>query len=206
MPETKVKPKTLTPEETAAALKALDALQAQGKGDMTLDELEAQSQPAGPQPSTTAFNGRQKDGTFAPGNQAAKGNPFARRVARLRTVLLESVTEDDLRVIVKKILDKAKGGDLAAAKTVFDYTTGKPKGTLNPDALDAEENELRNRIEEFAPIIETDITTNYFNEVKLLPKWCTAHLEGAPDDSEADDAAPPAANNNFEASQAKNCG
>ena len=160
----KAKPQTLTPEETAAALKSLDALEAQGK---TYLPEEAPVAPAGPKPSTTApYGGRRKDGTFAAGNQAAKGNPFARQVARLRSVLLESVTENDLRAIVQAVLDKARGGDLAAAKMVFDYTTGKPRGTPDPDKVDAEENELRERLEKSAP------STHFKNPFKKLPGWC----------------------------------
>jgi hypothetical protein len=42
-------------------------------------------------PSTTASNGRTGNGRFGPSNKYAKGNPFARRVARLRSALLKAV-------------------------------------------------------------------------------------------------------------------
>ena len=100
-----------------------------------------------PKPSTTASNGgRKKNGRFAEGNQAAKGNPFARQVAHLRTVLLESVTEADLQAIVQKMLGNAKDGDLAAAKMIFDYCIGRPAEMVNPDALEADEAALQARI------------------------------------------------------------
>src|SRR6516162_8234307 len=41
--------------------------------------------------------GRDQRGRFVTGNQRGPGNPFARRVAGLRQVLLDTVTDDDLR-------------------------------------------------------------------------------------------------------------
>ena len=54
-------------------------------------------------------------GRFLPGNRAGRGNPQARRVAALRATLLQTVTPDDLTAVVRALIDKAKGGDVAAA-------------------------------------------------------------------------------------------
>ena len=83
-------------------------------------------------------------GRFTAGNTAATGNPHARRVGRLRSLLLEAVSEDDLRAIVAAMIEKAKGGDLAAAREVLDRCVGKA-GKIeraDPDRLDLDEREL----------------------------------------------------------------
>jgi hypothetical protein len=50
--------------------------------------------------------------------------------------MLDAVTEDDLRVIVAAVVDKAKAGDLAAAGFVLDRVLGKPLPALDPDRVD----------------------------------------------------------------------
>src|SRR5262245_35123958 len=69
-----------------------------------------------PSPSPNGADGRDSRGRFAKGNRGGPGNPFARRVARLRTLLLEIVSEDDLRRILRKLVELAGAGDLAAAR------------------------------------------------------------------------------------------
>lgn len=43
---------------------------------------------------------------------------------RLREALLEVVTPADLAAIAKELVQAARGGDVAAAKVVFDVTLG----------------------------------------------------------------------------------
>jgi hypothetical protein len=95
--------------------------------------------------TNAAENGRDARGRFAPGNVGGPGNPFARRVAQLRTVLLEAVSDEDLRIVAEQLVVKAKMGDLAATKLLFQYVVGKPAATVDPDALDVEEIELYKR-------------------------------------------------------------
>jgi hypothetical protein len=87
--------------------------------------------------STTA--GRQGNGTFAPGNQFGRGNPFARKSAAFRSALMEAVSERDIKDIAAKLRDDAKAGDKAATKILFQYLIGKPSPTVDPDTLDAQE-------------------------------------------------------------------
>src|SRR5262245_26088041 len=98
--------------------------------------------PASQEPSGTAANGRGPGGRFAAGNKAACGNPFARRMARLRSALLDAVTEGDIRELGRSLLQQAKGGDVAAAKVLLAYLVGKPAEPNDPDRLDREELEL----------------------------------------------------------------
>lgn len=79
-------------------------------------------------PSTTAANGdHDAAGRFLPGNKAATGNPHAKRIARLRSKLLATIRPADLAAIVKSMLDRARDGDVAAARLLFEYTLGRPE-------------------------------------------------------------------------------
>ena len=77
-------------------------------------------------PSTTGDDGRVAGGRFGPGNKYAKGNPHARRVARLRAELLRTVTPAGLREVVRALLNQAKSGDVAAAKELLQRLLGPP--------------------------------------------------------------------------------
>ncbi len=72
------------------------------------------------------LEGRQGNGRFAPGNNAGRGNPHAKRVGELRSALLGAVTPEDLMAIVAKLVDLAKQGDIPAAKEILTRTLGKP--------------------------------------------------------------------------------
>jgi hypothetical protein len=81
------------------------------------------------QPSPTDDNGRHPNGRFGPGNRFASGNPHARKVAALRTALMNAVTEEDLQKIVAALVEAAKGGDIHAAREILDRVLGKPTQT-----------------------------------------------------------------------------
>lgn len=71
-------------------------------------------------------NGRDSQGRFGPGNQAAKGrsNPHAARVAELRSALLEAVTPDDVREVVASLKAQALDGNVQAARVLLDRVLG----------------------------------------------------------------------------------
>jgi hypothetical protein len=81
---------------------------------------------------------RNADGRFAAGNKATKGNPFAPRVAQLRSVLMETVSDDDMRGVVQTLVALAKGGDVAAIKLLLDRLLGRVS-TLEADDDDPRE-------------------------------------------------------------------
>ena len=94
-------------------------------------------------PSLTAVTGRDPStGRFGPGNGYGRGNPFGARAARLRTALLEAVTDEDLQAIVRTVAEKAKAGDLVAVKIILDYAIGKPTPARDPDLVAFEGQEL----------------------------------------------------------------
>jgi hypothetical protein len=82
---------------------------------------------------------RDEQGRFGKGNRGGPGNPFARQVARLRKAALEAVSDQDVQEIIGALKEKAKAGDVAAAKLVLSYSVGKPAPTHDPDRLDRHE-------------------------------------------------------------------
>ena len=79
-----------------------------------------------PSPSDGNGDGRDGRGRFAPGNKCGRGNPLAKRVGRLRSAMIEAVTDDDMRAIIVKLVELAKDGDVTAAREVLDRCLGKP--------------------------------------------------------------------------------
>jgi hypothetical protein len=96
-------------------------------------------QPAAEAPDREAPPGRDGQGRFAKGNAGGPGNPFARRVAALRQALLDAVTEDDMSAVAARLVEMARGGDLAAIRLLLAYTVGKPAPCVDPDTLDQHE-------------------------------------------------------------------
>jgi hypothetical protein len=90
-------------------------------------------------PSTPhTANDRDDSGRFQKGCKGGPGNPFARKVATLRKSLLESVTEDDVAQLGRKLLAQALGSDVAAAKVLLSYIVGKPTEVVDPDRIEIE--------------------------------------------------------------------
>ena len=96
-------------------------------------------------PSTNGTSGRTSNGQFAEGNKCGTGNPYARRVARLRSALLDAVGENGLADIVQGMVTAAKGGDVAAAKLLLSYLLGKPVESVEPDYVEIHERQLQSK-------------------------------------------------------------
>jgi hypothetical protein len=94
---------------------------------------------AEPAASPENGGGRDAQGRFVPGNAGGPGNPFARRTAELRREFLAEATGEDLRAVCRALLERAKGGDVAAAKLALGYLVGKPDKPVDPDTLDEQE-------------------------------------------------------------------
>ena len=88
---------------------------------MTLDATDGDAGPL-----ARSDDGRDtQSGRFLPGNRQGRGNPKARRVARLRATLLRTVTPDDVAAAVRALIDRAKAGDVAAIRELLDRCVGK---------------------------------------------------------------------------------
>ncbi|MCA9276857.1 MAG: hypothetical protein KDA29_12600 [Phycisphaerales bacterium] len=68
---------------------------------------------------------RDSSGRFTAGNPGGPGNPHAGQVAKLRAAILRAVDEGDIEMIIAKLVEQARGGDLTAAREVLDRTIGK---------------------------------------------------------------------------------
>src|SRR5687768_8702794 len=81
--------------------------------------------------------GRDANGRFAPGNRGGPGNPFAKKVSRLRSALLETVTEEDMKAVAEKLVAMARDGDLPAIRELLERTLGRPVESDFLERLDA---------------------------------------------------------------------
>ena len=75
------------------------------------------------------------------------GNPLANRTARLRAILLDTVSDDDFRAVVAKLVAMAKAGDLVAIRELLDRTLGKSKGRVELIQAEFTEAELDREID-----------------------------------------------------------
>jgi hypothetical protein len=87
-------------------------------------------------PAPASYRG--EDGRFLKGNPGGPGNPHIRQVARLKAALYESITPDDVHALMRRMLDEALAGNVAAARLVVEHTLGKPLPGSTASALDAE--------------------------------------------------------------------
>jgi hypothetical protein len=94
--------------------------------------------PDRPHPDTgpAADPGRGANGRFLKGNKGGPGNPHARQVAALRQAFIAAVTADDISTIAQAMIEKARQGDVAAARLVIQYSLGRPAEAVDPDRLD----------------------------------------------------------------------
>jgi len=76
--------------------------------------------------NTTNEAGRTPGGRFAPGNRGGPGNPHGATVAKLRAAILAAVTPEDIDAIIRALVHRAKGGDMAAIKELLDRAIGRP--------------------------------------------------------------------------------
>jgi len=135
-------------------------------------------------------SGRDGKGRFAKGNGLGQGNPFARRVAALRSALLEEVDEDKFRRMVRDLVGMALGKDLAAIKLVFHYVLGRPTAMVNPDDLDRLEFEQLRRdcvsLDEIQALTGGRLPVDYGNsavKIAVPARGAAAHQQdrrGAP--------------------------
>ncbi len=81
---------------------------------------------------------RDDRGRFRPGNRAAvgRGNPHADRVHAWRAALAATVTEDDLRAVIGKLVEAAKAGKPWAIRELLDRCLGKPTQAIEAVATD----------------------------------------------------------------------
>ena len=117
-------------------------------------------------PSPNGANGRDASGRFVKGWKGGPGNPHARQVAAIRSVLMSAVSDDDLVQMVRALVKKAKAGDVMAAREVLDRMLGKakvavaiePEPQRTPDEIMAAIRALEQAHPELIALIEAGAT------------------------------------------------
>jgi len=94
---------------------------------------EAQTEPL----AKRAKGNRDEHGRYLPGHSIpGPGAPYARRVAELRTALLDAVSFKDVSAMVAAMIRKAKEGDAACFRVLSPYLFGKPTDAPKGDEED----------------------------------------------------------------------
>lgn len=80
-------------------------------------------------PRANGADGRNSKGQFAKGNSLSVGNKSHtnEKAKALKETLIESITKKDIKAIGKKLITKAKSGDVHAAREIFDRLWGRAK-------------------------------------------------------------------------------
>src|SRR5258707_11370129 len=84
-------------------------------------------------------NDRTPDGRFAKDNPGGPGNPHARHCARMLALLRASISDQEMVAIIRMLVEKARAGDVSAAKLLMNYKLGKPGPAPNPDEMERDE-------------------------------------------------------------------
>jgi hypothetical protein len=106
-------------------------------------------------PARAPAPGHTESGRFALGNKLGKGNPFARRLGKLRSAFLDAVTDADVAAVARKLQDLAMAGDVAAATLYLSYALGKPVKVVDVDRLDLDELSIGEAAPSVASLIVT---------------------------------------------------
>ena len=104
------------------------------------------------EPTPPFADGRDASGRFTKGNPGGPGNPLAGRLSKLRSALVEAVTEEDIREIAEALVQAAKGGDMAATRELLLRTLGRPVEADLVERMERIEEMLKAREEEDAQI------------------------------------------------------
>lgn len=76
---------------------------------------------------------REANGQFTSGNKGGPGDPFAEKRARMRGLMYEVVTEQDMVEVFQKLKALAKAGKIPAMRLLFAYQMGLPAPHHDPD-------------------------------------------------------------------------
>ena len=77
-------------------------------------------------PTPNGPNGRDERGRFAPGNVGGPGNPHAKQVGKLRSAMLAAVSDKEMKAVVKKLVELAKGATYQRRRKCWTDAWGDP--------------------------------------------------------------------------------
>lgn len=90
-----------------------------------------------PEPGPGPLTRRDASGRFLPGTKGGPGNPLAARLNLLRLAALDECTPDDVRAMLRAMIERARTGDVEAFRALAPYVLGKPSPP--PDLDDGED-------------------------------------------------------------------
>ena len=79
-----------------------------------------------PEPGPEALTRRDASGRFLAGTKGGPGNPLAARVNLLRLAAFDECTPDDVRAMLRALIERARTGDVEAFRAIAPYVLGKP--------------------------------------------------------------------------------
>jgi hypothetical protein len=91
------------------------------------------------EPSANGANRDHRDekGRFLPGCKGGPGNPYVRETARLRSLIHDAVSDEDLKAVIATLVQTARQGgrgSAAAARELLDRLLGKARQHIELDA------------------------------------------------------------------------
>src|SRR4051794_33244356 len=89
-------------------------------------------------PDNGRSDGRLPDGTFGPGNRAARGNPLNKRMQHLRAVMLAAVDRGAIEGATRALCAQAAAGDVPSIKLLYEYCIGRPPQQVELSGPDGE--------------------------------------------------------------------
>jgi hypothetical protein len=135
-----------------------------------------------PRPKLTEQEHQDKFGPFLPKNPGGPGNPYARGVAALRKAMQAAVTDDDIQAVTRALIEKAKKGDTAAARLVFQYALGKPQEAPDADRMDLhewnqikDESKVRKEMDDAAKGVNPDWAVWFMSMVRPYMTYAYHH-------------------------------
>jgi hypothetical protein len=78
--------------------------------------------------------GRQNNGRFAVGNAGGPGRPPKDVERGYWHALREAITDDDVREVAAALVQRAKAGDVTAARLIVEHTIGRPRQNVMIDS------------------------------------------------------------------------
>jgi hypothetical protein len=96
---------------------------------------------AAPAPSSNGTDGGRdpQTGRFLKGNPGGSGNPYCRKLARLKHSFMDAFTAELMRQFVHDLARLAGKGDMEAARLLLAYGLGDPPAPADPDSVDLDE-------------------------------------------------------------------
>jgi hypothetical protein len=93
-------------------------------------------------------DGRDSKGRFVAGQfKGGPGNPLAGKVTKLRLAVLDALSPDDIRRVIKALVMEAEKGSIPACRELLDRTLGKPVEADLIERIEQLEKMLLERVE-----------------------------------------------------------